>query len=976
MRLSLRTLLAFEDNIFDADYRRELQRRIPNQEDAARSLQRIRNCLHAPQLGVPGVGDGGGEELDPNYVAEYLDHQLTSIEVDKFEAACLRSDVYLAEVASCHQILTNVLGEPARASRHCRSRCYRIAEMKAETENVIPFRQPNAPIPPLTPSYQSYEPVDKLSLTTSTTITPTDSSVINNQQITHQTTSQPQNNPPLATAASIDNREKNVADYLRNSRRTTRKNVMFFTLLALLFVAGYVSKSYFGNKHHQQAEIVQQPIIDDAMVFDESQYAEQTEPLERFTPTVAEQQTMSEQESASNITDYVFEDAVANTVSSKPSNKPPIPSASEPLENFSPFAAANVPRAEQPSPLVESPFINATPQKPVTVPSPSEPPVSEATRIDTKIAQTTPPLPPLPPQLPNEPSTGKDVNIIVHNENAPRQLPESPAEPDSVVALQQPNFANGKPQPRQVAANPLRFAPVSMYVTDNGSNQQQEESEPPRLAARSFTTVPLTNGNVPETNHNENNTLPPEVPLTHVVPQPATIQPTETQPIPNDELIKVEPPKPEQSSHQFEPTGFLRFKPTEPSENKIVRTSFDTSNDDVDNDRAVVTADEPASVPTDTPTAGTLSLVQPPTAIQPIPTTTLPSTALPISQASSQTTLTEAVTTGQTASSTSNKRTPIVLGKTVAASEPYLLFNALNADSAWEPIRYEKPIHAGQYLLTASPFRAVVELNGGMQIELVGDSKLLLLSPNSKGMYGIHVDYGRVIIRLPQASKPQSLYVQTERGRGVVTLAAGESTVFIDTFAEIVTRGSDDSQTMTDDPSSGLPEKKTSTRTVVGIVPQDDAHVVHWQQGTDSVPIVKPTTILLEQGFYDRATLQQLPKWLNVKEKRNDVINIGNTVLKLFEQDGNAVTTETALTKMIHHEDADVRALGYRLWGDLGRFKIPIRLLQEEVTDDDNEQEAVKTESIRRMLTTYFKEVKRRDSETVARFNDELRDSK
>ncbi|MCL2744850.1 MAG: hypothetical protein FWE67_13460, partial [Planctomycetaceae bacterium] len=125
MRPSLRTLLAFEDNIFGIEQRRQLERTIPINEAAVDALGRIRNAMRHPYLGVPGKINGQ-EEIDANVVAEYLDQQMPQEYIELFEEFCFSDDKYLAEVASVHQIVSNVLGEPARISRDCRYRCYQL----------------------------------------------------------------------------------------------------------------------------------------------------------------------------------------------------------------------------------------------------------------------------------------------------------------------------------------------------------------------------------------------------------------------------------------------------------------------------------------------------------------------------------------------------------------------------------------------------------------------------------------------------------------------------------------------------------------------------------------------------------------------------------------------------------------------------------------------------------------------------------
>ena len=125
MRLSLKTILAYVDRLFDAEYQPAVEKRIIGEEASARLIERVQNLICAADLSVPGrIGEK--EELPPNLVAAYLDHQLSEAEQTQFESICLRSDVFLAETACAHQILTSALGQPARINRDCRLRLYAI----------------------------------------------------------------------------------------------------------------------------------------------------------------------------------------------------------------------------------------------------------------------------------------------------------------------------------------------------------------------------------------------------------------------------------------------------------------------------------------------------------------------------------------------------------------------------------------------------------------------------------------------------------------------------------------------------------------------------------------------------------------------------------------------------------------------------------------------------------------------------------
>jgi hypothetical protein len=90
-------------------------------------MARIKEVTRRRRITTPAPG-GPGSKVDPNAIAGYLDNALPPDALADVESLALASDVHLAEIAACHQILTIVLGEPARVPPTAHQRMYGLVK--------------------------------------------------------------------------------------------------------------------------------------------------------------------------------------------------------------------------------------------------------------------------------------------------------------------------------------------------------------------------------------------------------------------------------------------------------------------------------------------------------------------------------------------------------------------------------------------------------------------------------------------------------------------------------------------------------------------------------------------------------------------------------------------------------------------------------------------------------------------------------
>ncbi len=129
MRLTLRTLLSYLDDTLEPAQAKLMGEKVAESDIAPELISRISKVTRRRGLAAPAItGDRADSSTDPNTVAEYLDNSLPAEQIEEVERAAIESDAILAEVSACHQILTMVLGEPARVPPTARRRMYCVVK--------------------------------------------------------------------------------------------------------------------------------------------------------------------------------------------------------------------------------------------------------------------------------------------------------------------------------------------------------------------------------------------------------------------------------------------------------------------------------------------------------------------------------------------------------------------------------------------------------------------------------------------------------------------------------------------------------------------------------------------------------------------------------------------------------------------------------------------------------------------------------
>ena len=133
MRLTLRTLLAYLDDVLEPADTKDIGQKIQESPMAQLLVSRIREVMRRRRLKAPEVF-GPEMGIDPNIVAQYLDNTLQSDRYADVERVLLASDEMLAEAAACHEVLTI---DPPEVAQMMRERLYALGPVDAASQLIV-----------------------------------------------------------------------------------------------------------------------------------------------------------------------------------------------------------------------------------------------------------------------------------------------------------------------------------------------------------------------------------------------------------------------------------------------------------------------------------------------------------------------------------------------------------------------------------------------------------------------------------------------------------------------------------------------------------------------------------------------------------------------------------------------------------------------------------------------------------------------
>lgn len=133
LRLTLRTLLAYLNQAnLNLRATERIEAKVRESTAAQQLIADLQRLTTEPTIAAFAADQVDGPR-DPNGIAEYLDNALPDEQVEQFEKQCFESAVLLAEIATCHQLLSEICGgATAAAPAAVRQRIYDLGRFNID----------------------------------------------------------------------------------------------------------------------------------------------------------------------------------------------------------------------------------------------------------------------------------------------------------------------------------------------------------------------------------------------------------------------------------------------------------------------------------------------------------------------------------------------------------------------------------------------------------------------------------------------------------------------------------------------------------------------------------------------------------------------------------------------------------------------------------------------------------------------------
>jgi hypothetical protein len=255
---------------------------------------------------------------------------------------------------------------------------------------------------------------------------------------------------------------------------------------------------------------------------------------------------------------------------------------------------------------------------------------------------------------------------------------------------------------------------------------------------------------------------------------------------------------------------------------------------------------------------------------------------------------------------------PERLGNYVADKQVFLQFDSLAG--AWRRVPVQGVLVSGQPLLVLPAYQAVLALSIGTTINLLGGTEtelgteIELLPRDTRGVPGMNVYFGRLILRPLAGAKPQ-LRFQIGRRQGLLTFKNSDSAVAINVWR-------------VRDPGVN-PELQPGPLTASLYALTGE---VTWDEGAGQPPVSvpAPTKITLDNQPVTPVAIKDLPKWVTNDEPSYLDRKAAPVLEQAIQSDRPVALT---LRELVDHRLKEVGWLAIRSLGYIGQFEPMVAVL-------------------------------------------------